>query len=39
MSSKGNAREGAAREFMKGTCVREKEENSSKDAIVLNDVP
>ena len=39
MSSKGNAREGAAREFMKRTCVREKEENSSKDLIVLHDVP
>ena len=39
MSSKGNAGEGAAGEFMKRTCVREKEENSCKDAIVLHDVP
>ena len=37
-SLKGNAREGAARKFMKGTCVREKGEYSCKDAIVLHGV-
>ena len=32
-SLKGNAREGAARKLMKGTCVREKGEYSCKDAM------